>query len=186
MGSAFSHLEGSLDRILPQIQSWFAAKENQIQLFADLDTRVEGWFKGELLTLFSELEQQGKIQGFRREANLSSDQRKRIQVDVVVQIDGEPHHCELKAACISRAAGTPRNLHFYFREDHVGFQKDLAKLGLLNVPNRWLIGFIYPAPTMAEWQREILSLSKNHGQWQCLTSPDCNVPLFIALWRADS
>lgn len=31
-----------------------------------------------------------------------------------------------------QAAGTPRNLHFYFRDDHVGLIKDFKKLDELS------------------------------------------------------
>lgn len=39
-------------------------------MFAAADSRVEGWFKAELLTLFTCLWESGVIEWFEREANI--------------------------------------------------------------------------------------------------------------------
>ena len=56
---------------------------------------------------------------------------KRFQIDFKIQLNGDEHLCELRALCISQAAGTPRNLKFYFPDDHVGLIKDVQKLAKL-------------------------------------------------------
>jgi hypothetical protein len=87
--------------------------------------------------LLNRLTRQGHLDGFERETRITSpkDGRRR-QIDFRLRIQGETHLCELKALCISQAAGTSRNLHFYFRDDNVGVIKDFKKLDELPDPKK--------------------------------------------------
>ena len=176
-----------MQALLPAIREWFSAKSEHLAIFAAADCRLEGWFKGELLVLFSELQHRGVIEGFEREAFMPSHvPGARLQIDFKVHLEGVEHLCELKALCISQAAGTPRNLSFYFRDDHLGIIKDIRKLDALHHPNRWLMAFVYPAPTPAKWNVAVRSLPTEIRHWRPLEAPDERLPLFVSLWTPES
>jgi hypothetical protein len=141
-----------VETLLQTIQDWFGNKTEHLTVFASSDCRLEGWFKGELLVLFRRLREAGTITEFDREVNVLSKAGKRLQVDFEIRVATDLHICEIKALCISQAAGTPRNLAFYFRDDHVGLIKDMRKLELVSDKKKWLLAFIYPAPSLAAWE----------------------------------
>lgn len=127
--------------------------------------------------LFTRLWEAGVIEWFERETSIPApDGGKRKQVDFKLL-------CELKALCISRTAGTPRNLHFYFREDHLELLKDLRKPDTLGYPNRWMLAFVYPAPSIAEWNRAVGRLPDDLKHWKSITRvEDFPDRVYIALW----
>jgi hypothetical protein len=167
---------------LPYIRDWFLSKREHFTSFSTADSRIEGWFKAELLVLFNKLAQEGRLK-YEREANITSPKDgKRKQVDFRFKIDGEDHRCELKALCISQAAGTPRNLHFYFRDDHMSLIKDFKKLDELPYKNKWLLAFIYPSPKESEWGKVVGSLPSTLKHWNAITDPrDFPEFVFISL-----
>ena len=169
--------------IFPAIREWFLAKEQHLSTFAALDSRLEGWFKGEMFVLLQELQQQRLIASFEREKCVATESG-RIQIDFLVRLGGETHYCELKAVCISQAAGTPRNLRFYLREDEVGLIRDLRKLSRLpESGEKWVLAFVYPNPVEA-WAEAIAALPQDLKRWGCVTRPEEFPPyLYIALWR---
>jgi hypothetical protein len=170
--------------LLPYIRDWFLPKREHFLSFSSADSRIEGWFKAELLVLFNKLAKEGRLK-YEREANIPSPKDgKRKQVDFRFEIEGENHLCELKALCISQAAGTPRNLHFYFRDDHVGLIKDFKKLDELSHKNKWLLAFIYPSPDTSEWNKVVGSLPSTVKHWIATTKPqDFPEFVFISLWK---
>jgi hypothetical protein len=174
-----------VNAILPAIRDWFLAKETHLRTFAALDSRLEGWFKGEMFVLLDELRRQRRIDSFDREECVTTESG-RIQIDFVVHLEGEAHYCESKALCISQAAGTPRNLRFYLREDEVGLIRDFRKLSRLTEPGeKWILAFVYPNP-LEKWAESIAALPQDLRAWRCITTPD-DFPayLYIALWRLD-
>jgi hypothetical protein len=174
----------TMDSLLADIWQWFLPKQEYFVAFAEADSRIEGWFKAEMIVLLNRLIQQGKLEKFEREFNIAQGGQ-RNQIDFRLHIQGQAHLCELKAMCISQAAGTPRNLHFYFRDDHVGVIKDFKKLdGLTSQEKKWALTFVYPSPVVNEWHNTITSLPNELKHWQCLTQPQ-NYPTFAfpALWR---
>jgi len=173
--------------LLGHIADWFTSRLDYFAVFAAADSRLEGWFKAELLVLFDNLKRQGVIEAYDRELNIQSPaDGKRNQVDFSVQIGEEQHLCELKALCISQAAGTPRNLHFYFRDDGVGIIKDLRKLDALRHKNSWLLAFVYPEPALADWLQVTSNLPVEFRHWQPVTSPQSPArAFFVSLWRSN-
>ena len=177
-----------MEVLLPHISTWFLDKQEHFTAFAQADSRIEGWFKAELLVLFNRLVAEKVIESFEREANIPSPKdAKRNQVDFRLRIQGQTHLCELKALCISQAAGTPRNLHFYFRDNHVGLVKDFKKLDEIAGANKWVLAFVYPAPSSNEWSNAIASLPCTLSHWRPITKP-CDFPnwVYIALWKGRS
>jgi len=169
--------------IFPYINTWFSNREEHFTAFAQADSRIEGWFKAELFVLFNQLAADQIIEKFEREANVSSPRDgKRKRVDFRLYIQGQTHLYELKALCISQAAGTSRDLHFYFRDNRVGLIKDFRKLDEIACPNKWVIAFVYPAPDPKAWSDAIASLPSTFSHWRPVTSPG-NFPswVYIAL-----
>jgi len=173
-----------MEVVLQNIRDWFLARKEHFIVFAEADTRLEGWFKAELIILFNKLQKGRVIERFERESNFATS-KDRKQIDFTILLNGVLHLCEIKALCISQAAGTPRNLHFYFREDHVGLIKDFRKLDALPYKNKWVIGFIYPNPKHSQWIDEISLLPDDLKHWKCITDP-YNFPdfLFISVWKS--
>jgi len=171
--------------LLDHISKSFLDKEEHFTAFARADSRIEGWFKAELLVLFNRLVADQVLEEFEREANvISPNDRRRKHVDFRLQIQGETHLCELKALCISQAAGTPRNLQFYFRDDHVGLVNDFRKLDEIAGANKWVIAFVYPAPDPNKWNEAVASLPMTLRHWRPVTSPgDFRNWVYIALWK---
>jgi len=176
-----------MELLLPHIRTWFDQKREHLLMFSLADCRLEGWFKGELLVLLGRLEHEGRLTAVEREANITiRGSGRRARVDFRVSLAGASHLCELKALCISQAAGTPRNLHFYFRDDHVGLIKDFRKLDQLEGSYKWLIAFVYPRPNEEEWARAVASLPTDLEHWKSITQPaDATDVLFVSLWRAE-
>lgn len=174
-----------MEILLPYIISWFLDKQEHFTVFADADSRVEGWFKAELIVLFDILRANAVIKNFEREANVpSSKDGKQNRVDFRLHIQAQEHLCELKALCISQAAKTPRNLHFYFRDNHVGLIKDFKKLDDIASQNKWVIAFVYPAPDPDEWSNAVASLPHTLKHWKPITSPkEFASWAYIALWK---
>jgi hypothetical protein len=173
-----------MEKLTQHIQEWFMAKREYFESFARNDTRVESWFKAELLVLFERLKSERSIDSFERETNLRTAEG-RQQIDFRVKIEGVEHLCELKAMCISQALETPRNLRFYFRDDPVGLIKDFKKLDKVADENKWVLAFIYPKPSESGWQETLTSLPENIQHWRCVTSiKDYPEYLFIALWKS--
>ena len=173
-----------MEAVLKSIRDYFLDKEKYFIVFAKVDTRIEGWFKAELILFLNELQEKGCIENFKREAkNQSRAGRKKI--DFHLWLNGERHLCELKALCISQNAGTPSNLNFYFKDDTVGIINDFKKLDSLpDEKNKWVVGFVYPKPTLQQWDYTIASIPKDLRHWQCITKPqDFPDFLFISVWK---
>lgn len=174
-----------MEAILESIKNWFLSKKEYFTAFAKADSRLEGWFKGELMLLLPKLEESRLLEEFVRECKVSTPAGRK-QVDFSLTLQGELHYCELKAMCISQAAGTPRNLKFYFQDDDVGLVKDFKKLDTIPGYNKWVWGFVYPNPGSSHWADAVKLLPSHLKHWQCITKPtDFPDYLFISAWKSD-
>ena len=173
-----------MEVILQNIRDWFLAKKEHFAVFAEADTRLEGWFKAELIVLFNRLLERRVIEQFEREPKFETSVGRK-HIDFTILLNDVLHLGEIKALCISQAAGTPRNLNFYFREDNVGLIQDFRKLDILPFKNKWVLGFIYPNPKHTQWIEEISLLPNDLKHWKCITDPS-NFPdfLFISVWKS--
>lgn len=175
--------------ILSHINERFLPKIDYFRVFSEVDSRIEGWIKAELIFLFNELQHEGIVDTFKREYNIRTPlgPKQRRQIDFRIKIRGAAHLLELKAACISQSAGTPRNLKFYFRKDNVGIVRDLRKFDELpGNENKWLLAFIYPSPNGTEWENTVSNVAKDFSDWKTVTSPmEYPEHLFISLWHLD-
>jgi hypothetical protein len=172
-----------LNVLLPIMRDWFGRKRPYVECFARWDTRVEGWFKGEMLMLLEKMKQRRVIGSLERERLVHTPEG-RLQIDFVIGMDDSEHLCEVKVLCTSQALRTPRNLRFYFREDGVGLIKDLRKLDSLESENCWAVAFVYPAPSTDRWREAIGWLPPDLSHWRCLTKPDPHErALFVGMFQ---
>jgi len=174
-----------MEVILSHILEWFLDKREHFTAFAQADSRLEGWFKAELIVLFNRLVANRVIENFEREVNVSSPRGgKPKRVDFRLHIQGQEHLCELKAMCISQAAGTSRNLHFYFRDNSLGLINDFKKLDEIANQNKWVVAFVYPTPDSKEWNSVVASLPSTLKNWRPITNiSDFPGWIYIALWK---
>ena len=169
-----------MESIFKHVKEWFLPRREYFDSFIENDTRVESWFKAELLVLFRRLKKEKAIDDFEREPIFYDEKGKRSQIDFSVTTNTVRHYLELKALCISQSKGTPRNLSFYFRDDNVGMVKDFRKLDHIDIGNKWIVAFVYPKPDKESWSRTIEHVSN----WKCLTRlEDYPDYLFIALFK---
>ncbi len=178
-----------MESILGNIKEWFLGREHVIRIFAEHDSRVEGWFKGEMLGCLDGLYRRHMVDEFEREFTVGEKgwgKMHQQKIDFRIRIQQEDYLCELKAMCISQTYGTGRNLDFYFRENSsVGLWKDFRKLEALNSATfPWILSFVYPAPSMEKWDQTLHKWGRSVADWRCITSPE-DYPewLFIGCWQ---
>lgn len=171
-----------MEQLIPYVNEWFLSRREHLRAFADYDTRVEGWFKGEFIVLLGRLREQDIIQDFSREVSVSTPSGRK-QIDFVITCGGKRHLCEIKALCTSQAAGTPRNLTFYFRDDHVGLFRDFRKLDDIPTQNKCVIGFIYPRPSASQLGSVTSGFPNDLRHWRCGIPEDrVDDHLLVTLW----
>jgi hypothetical protein len=180
-----------MERLLPNISEWFKGKEYWFRAFAKHDSRVEGWFKGELLVCLEKLKEEGRVDDFEREftpGRKGWGEKGQHKIDFKIRIDGQNHLCELKAMCISQALGTSRSLSFYFRpqESNV-LAKDFSKLSSLKIQcDSWIVSFVYPSPSPKDWAIALEKWRKVIADWRCVTDPGSYPEwFFLACWHLE-
>jgi len=143
-----------LKTILQDIYNWFLVKKEYLNEFANVDSRLENWFKGEMVLLLSRLKLKGIVKDFQTE--------RPYKVDLLLTLTDRECLCELKAFCISQIRGKNRKLSFYFGKTKGGFRGAFEKLDKLPKKyNKYVIGFIYPNPGKKDWVNEITNLPSN-------------------------
>ena len=181
-----------MENLLPKIREWFEEKEDWFRTFARHDSRIEGWFKGELLVCLEQLKGAGLVDDFEREFTPGKrgwGKKGEHKIDFRIRVKGRDHLCELKAMCISQASGTSRNLNFYFRpQENNVLAKDFSKLSSLkDQGDSWIMSFVYPSPSPRDWA---IALDKGRevvGNWKCITDPgSCSEWFFLACWHLES
>jgi hypothetical protein len=123
------------------------------------------------------------IKDFQRELKLPTADGRR-QIDFKIVCGNESLIWEIKALCISRAGGTPRNLAYYFRNDHVGLFKDFRKLDSIPEGNKLVIGFIYPSATEDQLKEVCRKFPGDLGHWRFEVPDGCSSGhLMITIWE---
>jgi hypothetical protein len=133
--------------LLPRVKAHFNTTQSRLACFCELGFQTEGWFKGELLYLFSQLHRQGVIQELDREVNVEGK-----KVDIRLRVNNEDHWIELKHWLIGKQKGTTYNPSFYFGDrTSVGITGDVNKLASLT-GHRWLLLLLTANPGMNAWE----------------------------------
>src|SRR5260370_12201129 len=122
-------------------------------IFTQSQRQVEGWFKGELLYLFSRLQDQGQLLSWESEAFLPNNGRKKSDFKVV--INHAAIYLELKTLYTDKQGRSQIDLGIYFYKDTVGIWPDVQKLAAIEAGQGFCILFVYPSPNPMRW-RQIL------------------------------
>lgn len=125
-------------QVFDDIVAHLSRKSDYIQIFSELDTRCEGWVKGEFCYLF-------------RRNNLSFDVEAN-RVDFVLSVNGAENYVELKSISLSGR----RSLPFYFSKRQLG--KDFEKLIRIPDGRKWSLVVAYPC-SEEHWKNHIAKLS---------------------------
>jgi len=75
----------NIEKLFHEIDEYFLEKKGFIEVFSGSQIQVEGWFKGELIYLFTSLKNKGELQDWDREVKLDKK-----QIDFKVTIDNKP------------------------------------------------------------------------------------------------
>ena len=143
-------------QLFEKIDEYFIAKRDHIQLFTESERQVEGWFKGELIYLFTSL--QTKIKAWEPEVSVSGLGRKKI--DFMVKLDDGVSYLEIKSLYHGKQKGQPINLGIYFYKDNIGIWGDVQKLASIDEGHGYCILFIYPRPEVTAWSDLLVRYNK--------------------------
>jgi len=78
-----------MEVLIPHISRWFLDKQEHFAVSAQVDTRIGGWFKAELLVLFDRLKASQVLENFEQEAKvISRRDGKEKRVDFRLQVQG--------------------------------------------------------------------------------------------------
>jgi hypothetical protein len=172
--------------LIAHIKTHLDGKQKYHKLFAESDSRVEGWYKGEMIFLLQQLKDKGAIVDFHREHKIAGEGEARYSVDFMIELTGNKSILvELKAVCISQAAGTPRSLNFYFGKTHVGLVKDFKKLDQIKgFKEKYVIGFVYPKPDEQVWNKGLKKLNSSYDGWSCISNfNEASKECFVSVWQ---
>ena len=140
-----------METILQRIREHFDLLSNRFDIFHTLAFQCEGWFKGELLTLMSELRNRHQIQDFAREVHHNN-----MRIDLEIVIADTIQHIELKHWHIGRQGLNTWNAAGYFGDAENGIRHDVQKLtDIVSSGNRWVIVFATVAPDADDWNRGV-------------------------------
>ena len=150
--------ETPVDSLFAAIDRHFLAPEAlaRVRLFSRYARQVEGWFKGELLHIFSNLEGAGEIEDWASEVRIAPESRQRSDFRVR-RADGLLW-IEVKTLFHGIQAGQPVDLGIYFLKsaDGVGITEDLVKLMRVPDGDTAVLLFAYPRPDATAWS-ELMS-----------------------------
>ncbi|MCI0577229.1 MAG: hypothetical protein L0331_13640 [Chloroflexi bacterium] len=157
--------------LLPRIKQHFDVLQDRLSCFCELGFQSEGWFKGELLTLFHRLHKEGLLTEVDREVRVGSK-----RIDVMVRYHDKLHWIELKHWLIGKQRGTSYNAGFYFGDPtSVGILQDVSKLDSLPAPGqRWLLLLLAANPGLSHWEAGVQKFNIKFApyQLQSWTQPD--------------
>lgn len=169
--------------ILPYINNWFFSKQSYLESFSRNDSRLEGWFKGELFLLFDILRTQNIIDDFDREFRINNEVAGINQIDFRLRVNNNFNFLEIKSLCISQTH-TQRDLNFYFRDNNLGLINEFRRLDLINNNLKWILGFIYPRPNENDWNNVCLNINPEFNHWECVSNINNSTDfIFISLWK---
>jgi hypothetical protein len=151
-------------RVVEQLKSHCHAGTERINAFIRWNRQVEGWFKGELLTIAAKLIDIGAVKEFRPDCRIDTNNGKQ-NIDLYFVTDlGEPVWIELKhwylgryerganwsatTYCTQSTSGTPNN---FIRKLPVDWR----------YPTYLLIAMT-PAPKLDDWSRALCKLQHRH------------------------
>lgn len=103
----------------------------------------EGWFKAELVYLFSEMEKRGTIKSWECECPVSKG-----RIDFRLRLLEETVVIEVISAPTQNSNGTPYRLSGYA---HTNCDEEIPKMLAAQANSHYLLLFAYPAPLANDW-----------------------------------
>jgi len=140
-------------KLFSLIDEHFMTKLEYPRLFAESERQVEGWFKGELIYLFSSLKAGGLLSSWEPEALVPGLGKKKT--DFKVTLDDGLVYVEIKALYHGWQRGQRVDLGIYFYKDDVGMWGDVVKLASLQDAFGFCLLFVYPRPERDRWDKVI-------------------------------
>jgi len=173
----------SAAQLFDAIDNYFLAspKPDYFPIFAKSQRQVEGWFKGELLYLFSTLERQGLLSDWESEAPVAVGSRKKH--DFRLTIGHLSIYLELKTLYHGQQRSSRIDLGIYFYKDTIGIWPDVEKLASLQTGQGFCLLFVYPAPERKNWEAALEGFAKRISpiQIEDISDPDAYpASLYIA------
>jgi hypothetical protein len=139
----------------------------RIDAFIRCRRQVEGWFKGELLTIAAQMLDDGKVREFRPDCRTDKTLGKN-NIDLhFITGDGEPVWIELKHWYLGKYEGGARwSVSTYCTQSTSATPNNFIK----KLPPRWLVPtymliVMTPAPQSADWSRALVKLEQVNSDW---------------------
>lgn len=176
-----------MEELIDQIRDHFCQLQDRLACFGDQQVQVEGWFKGELLTLLTRFRDTQLIEGFDREVKTGIGNQR---IDLQVSLNGQTHWIELKHWRIGIQNDVVFDAHFYFK-DESSFCGDVSKL--VQLPDRqnackWMLILMTKNPGQTSWEKGIVRYRETFPANSLVphTSPkDFPETFFIGLIRVE-
>lgn len=162
--------------LLPEMKKYFDMMQDRFTCFYDLGFQSEGWFKGELLTLFCQLQHEGRIEELDREIKIGIG-----TVDIRLRVGNEYHWIELKHWLVGNQKGVRYKPNFYFSDPtSVGITKDIDKLNTLT-GYHWMLILLTANPGIDEWLSGVEKFNRKFTprQLESRTQPDMFPPAYF-------
>jgi hypothetical protein len=166
-----SVVEVEMIELLPRMKQHFDTTQDRFVCFCNLGFQAEGWFKGELVTLFGRLQSEGIIQEVDREVKVETK-----RIDVRIRLNDTYHWIELKHWMIGKQNSIYYNPSFSFGDPtSVGITSDVDKLNTLIHPGfRWILVLLTANPGVKEWETGIEKFNRKFAprRVESRTRPD--------------
>ncbi len=138
-----------MEELIPHLVNHFDGLQDRLACFCEQGVQVEGWFKGELLALLSELRRNASVERFDREVKIEAG-----RVDITAHLGGKCHWVELKHWHIGKQGGTSYGPAFYFCDRELGILRDVDKLRNIDSHGHgWLLLLLTANPGEDAWLR---------------------------------
>ena len=128
--------------LMPLMQHHFDAVQDRLACFCAVSMQCEGWFKGELFTLLTQLRTEGAVQDVDRAVRVDGK-----QIDVLIRSQASVHWVERKHWRVGTQRGVPDGSRSYFADPTIGILQAVNKLAALSRPgHRWLLLLLTAKP----------------------------------------
>ena len=151
------------EQLFSEIDLHFLAKLDYIKRFTSSARQIEGWFKSELIYLFTSLQGKGELEGWEPEVLVPGHGKKKV--DFRVKLDSGFAWLEIKSLYHGLQRGRPIDLRMYFYKDSVGIWGDVRKLASVMEGQGYCVMFIYPRPDVERWQELLMKYRQRIGNY---------------------
>ena len=147
-----------MKQILKRVKKRFRSLEDRFDCFIRYEFQVEGWLKGELITVLDKMQKKREIVGFDREVTCVGKKR----IDLAVDREDGRIWIELKHWLIGEQSGTNWQPKDYVLELSHEFEKlEAAGAG----ENAWIAVLCTRNPGWRAWEEGIEKFNKENEPW---------------------